>query len=220
MSEPLTSEEIAELRRLHGRVSALPCAGLDYDDNLFHRSVYAALPRLLDLASRSSPAREPPVCRECGDALPSQVKCIECGTYSPLPPLSPPPAREPEGASKALVLLDGLDSQIARRETALANKGKGGMHVPEGGDFVNAPPSVLLRLKWWTREIRRALAGETREALDAPYPGSSGTAGASPSQRCPVCHRDFGLHFDRCPTQRAPSPAASDPATSPGTPCE
>jgi hypothetical protein len=185
MSEPLTSEEIAELRRLHGRVSALPCAGLDYDDNLFHRSVYAALPRLLDLASRSSPAREPPVCRECGDALPSQVKCIECGTYSPLPPLSPPPAREPEGASKALVLLDGLDSQIARRETALANKGKGGMHVPEGGDFVNAPPSVLLRLKWWTREIRRALAGETREA-----PGTGIHAGCAPGDACAECEAE------------------------------
>jgi len=37
---------------------------------------------------------------------------------------------------------------------------KTGMQVPYHGDFMSAPPSVRGRLRWWAREMRRALDEE------------------------------------------------------------
>lgn len=50
--------------------------------------------------------------------------------------------------------IDHLESEIERAADHLANRGKGGMQVPFHGDFVQAPPSTLIRLRWHVRNIR------------------------------------------------------------------
>jgi hypothetical protein len=36
------------------------------------------------------------------------------------------------------------------------------MQVPYHGDFANANPSIIVRLRWWAREFRTALAAAPR----------------------------------------------------------
>jgi hypothetical protein len=54
----------------------------------------------------------------------------------------------------ATALANTIDMAVAAHE----NRGRGGMQVPYHGDFANAPPSVIVRLRWWSRELRAALA--------------------------------------------------------------
>lgn len=75
----------------------------------------------------------------------------------------PAPCR---GCERARTVLDGLDQQIEAKHADMTRP-PGGMRVPFHGDFVSATPSVLNRLRWWSRELRRALAptDETSAAL-------------------------------------------------------
>jgi hypothetical protein len=57
-------------------------------------------------------------------------------------------------------LAQEMEAAIRERE-----RPKGGMSVPFHGDFCNAPPSMLGRLRWWARELREALAGRTSALL-------------------------------------------------------
>jgi hypothetical protein len=183
MSEPLTSEEIAELRRL--------CLG-----HSTHYTVPVRAPvlaALLDLASRSSPAREPrdPVqatpeqyakAREAAvlalgadlSALPGDLSTAVgalCGYVAITAPgrLAPPPAREPEGLREAL---ESAASLMERVRSALDNGGGTGHES--------------VRLEEEARRarfaLRRALAGETRAPAPPPAPREA-PAGA----RCLNC---------------------------------
>lgn len=63
---------------------------------------------------------------------------------------------------KALEPLRAVVTGLAEEmEAAIREKEhpKGGMSVPFHGDFASAPPSMLNRLRWWARELRRALGG-------------------------------------------------------------
>ena len=53
-------------------------------------------------------------------------------------------------------LLDGFDNEVERASANIAARGKGGQQVSFFGDFANAAPSVLGRLRWWSRSFRQA----------------------------------------------------------------
>jgi hypothetical protein len=46
--------------------------------------------------------------------------------------------------------------------SAFENRNARGMQVPYHGDFANANPSIIVRLRWWAREFRTALAAAPR----------------------------------------------------------
>lgn len=60
-------------------------------------------------------------------------------------------------------LVDGLASEMER--TLHHREQKGGMSVPDHGDFASVPPSTLGRLQWWAREMRVVLAGRSSGLL-------------------------------------------------------
>lgn len=39
------------------------------------------------------------------------------------------------------------------------SRGAGGQHVPFYGDFASAPPSVMVRLKWWAKHLKESKDG-------------------------------------------------------------
>jgi chromosome segregation ATPase len=61
--------------------------------------------------------------------------------------------------------LTGLaDAFAAECENAVRHhegKAEGGVQVPYHGDFAQVRPSVVMRLRWWGKAFREALAGET-----------------------------------------------------------
>lgn len=61
-----------------------------------------------------------------------------------------------------LTALERFVSQFAKAVTddlrAIEQRGKGGMQVTPAGDFVSAPPSVQVRLRWWAERAKEALA--------------------------------------------------------------
>lgn len=66
-------------------------------------------------------------------------------------------------------VLDGIEGEVDR---ALAHRawvaaGSKGMHVSFHGDFAGAPITTLKRIRWWTREVRRAHADDKRPAIQA-----------------------------------------------------
>jgi hypothetical protein len=54
---------------------------------------------------------------------------------------------------------DEVERTVAHQQQAP----KGGMQVEFNGDFMGAPMSTLLRLRWWVREFRDAIAWERKE---------------------------------------------------------
>ncbi len=64
---------------------------------------------------------------------------------------------------RLMQLLEGLQHQIEGAEREMANRDKGGQHVPFKGDFANVPPSGLHRLKWWARELIEAATEPQKE---------------------------------------------------------
>lgn len=52
----------------------------------------------------------------------------------------------------------GYFSDAVERAVAHQQAPKGGVQVPFNGDFMGAPMSTLIRLRWWVREFRDALA--------------------------------------------------------------
>lgn len=61
---------------------------------------------------------------------------------------------------EALRIMNGFAETA---EAAVANSEwqagpRTGMHVPFHGDFANAVPSVIARLRWWAREFRASIA--------------------------------------------------------------
>jgi hypothetical protein len=141
-------------------------------DAAFIAAARNALPRLLDLAERSSPAREPAskvlACRECGWTA---EPCVHEGARlaAAFAALAPPPAREPEGLREAL---ESAASLMERVRSALDNGGGTGHES--------------VRLEEEARRarfaLRRALAGETRAPAPPPAPREA-PAGA----RCLNC---------------------------------
>lgn len=68
----------------------------------------------------------------------------------PVSPSDPPDRR--------LLLLDALCHEFEATIAYHESKGKGGQQVPFHGDFSSVGPSVVSRMRWWTREIRLAFA--------------------------------------------------------------
>lgn len=57
-------------------------------------------------------------------------------------------------------LAEEMEAAIRERE-----RPKGGQAAPFHGDFAQAPPSMVGRLRWWARELRGALAGHVSHLL-------------------------------------------------------
>jgi hypothetical protein len=66
-----------------------------------------------------------------------------------------------ENCKRVAHVVDGLVEEVARTRRNLESKGKGGMRVPFQGDFANAPPSTVIKLEWWLRELQEALTAPT-----------------------------------------------------------
>lgn len=60
-------------------------------------------------------------------------------------------------------LIDGLAHEMER--TLCHRETKGGVSGSDHGDFCSAPPSMLGRMRWWVREMREALGGQTSRLL-------------------------------------------------------
>lgn len=52
--------------------------------------------------------------------------------------------------------LEGFEAEVKTREDQLTGP-RGGQSVTPAGDFVSAPPSVVVRLRWWAGVFRHAL---------------------------------------------------------------
>jgi hypothetical protein len=70
--------------------------------------------------------------------------------------------KDPETAAPAPDALRPLVEALVREmEDAIAHRERprGGQQVPFFGDFAQAPPSLIARLRWWVRELRSSLGG-------------------------------------------------------------
>lgn len=54
-------------------------------------------------------------------------------------------------------VIRSLADTIEHAEHATKQRGRGGQQVPFHGDFANATPGTLAQLKWWVRELERAV---------------------------------------------------------------
>lgn len=91
---------------------------------------------------------------------------------------------------KAVVvgLAEEMEAAIRERE-----RPKGGQSVPFHGDFAQAPPSMVSRLRWWAREMREALAGRTSALLVRAKNEGLEKAAQRCTEACP------GVAQDECP---------------------
>jgi hypothetical protein len=82
------------------------------------------------------------------------------GEGKPLPQQSPVPAAGGTSVSEAERMMLNLCEEVDAAEAhhRWIREGSHGQHVPFHGDFASANPSVMKRLRWWTREFRALLA--------------------------------------------------------------
>lgn len=58
-----------------------------------------------------------------------------------------------------------VDALSTEMERTIRHRESSGMSVPDHGDFAAAPPSMLGRLRWWSREMRESLGGNVSALL-------------------------------------------------------
>jgi len=61
-------------------------------------------------------------------------------------------------------VVEAFVDSVERAVCANEQRGRGGQHVPFHGDFASAPPSVLIQLERYAREIKAALAASGEES--------------------------------------------------------
>ena len=89
----------------------------------------------------------------------SEQRCKWCGdsTHESHPPHVYCEATWHRAVEAAERIVGGMDCEIERAERHRDSRGKGGQHVPCHGDFIGVNVSSMQRLKWWMRELRKAL---------------------------------------------------------------
>jgi hypothetical protein len=90
------------------------------------------------------------------------VICCDLAMERNDPPKSEPSGQYPD-PNRTIDTVVGFFADEVERTVAHQNAPKGGMQVEFNGDFASAPMSTLLRLRWWVREFRDAIARMRKE---------------------------------------------------------